>query len=87
MVSFTFCLKRAPRLFSTQIHAPSRTPKRLQSSGLTMMSGSGWNSRMVGSWRCSEWKNSKERPPPERMSGNSSKVLGVESGLSGGSMW
>ena len=41
MVSFTFCLKRAPRLFSTQIHAPSRTPKRLQSSGLTMMSGSG----------------------------------------------
>ena len=74
-------------MFSTQIQSPSFTPYFSQSAGLTMTSGHGWNSRMVGSWRCSEWKNSKERPPPDRMMGNSLKVLGVESGLSGGSMW
>ena len=61
-------------------------PAASAAAGLISNSGSGCNSRdVVPSWRCSEWKNSKDRAPVVRTSGYFSASSGADTGLSGGS--
>ena len=50
--------RQRPCVVSIHTQSPSSMPYSAAVSGCMVTSGQGWNSRMVSSWRCSEWKNS-----------------------------